>query len=439
MHGKAPFSNSLFCTSSRAATLALTIAVVFAMMIALTQPAPAQNFKVIYNFTGGLDGANPWAGLTMDRAGNFYGTTISGAAGWGTVFKLHPAGSGVLLSTLHTFQGGKDGAVPFARPIIGPDGALYGTTAYGGGTDCSGNFPGCGTVFNLKPQPTVCAYVLCPWRETVLYRFQGNEYSDGWAPYSEVSFDSEGNLYGTTSLGGNNNCGPQDGCGLVYKLAPSNGGWTENLLYAFHNGNDGAMPRSGVVLDKAGNLYGTAGGFASWGAVYELTPSGSGWLENTVYYFQYGTNGASPVGGLIFDASGNLYGTTNSGGELQGGTVFELTPSNGNWAITLLYEFTGLRDRPCEPQGSLMMDAKGNLYGTTMMCGDYFFGSVFKLTPGSGGWTYTNLYSFTGGSDGGYPMGNVVIDANGNLYGTASAGGSRCGNGTCGVIWEITP
>jgi len=178
---KQQFSNSLFRTTSRAVTIVLTVAIGFALTIALTQPTQAQTYKVIYNFTGGLDGAGPFAGLTMDQAGNFYGTTLfGGATGNGTVFRLSRSGSGWFVIPLYSFQGGTDGAYPYSRVVFGPDGSLYGTTL-GGGYYC-GNCAngGCGIVFNLKPPATVPPAALSPWKETVLYRFSGG--SDGGAP-----------------------------------------------------------------------------------------------------------------------------------------------------------------------------------------------------------------------------------------------------------------
>jgi uncharacterized repeat protein (TIGR03803 family) len=263
----------------------------------------------------------------------------------------------------------------------------------------------------------------------VLYSFTGG--ADGGYPgYGDVVFDQAGNLYGTTSLGGVN------GFGTVFKLTPSGGGWTESVLYSFAGGNDGAFPYSGVTFDKVGNLYGTttSGGANGGGTVYQLTPSEIGWTETVLWNFQAASDGSYPVGGVIFDQAGNLYGTTANGGPSSGGTVYELTPSGGNWVFTLLYSFSGYAG----PFGGLAMDAAGSLYGTTYQDGTYHLGSAFKLTLSGGSWIYTDLHDFdTGGI---YPIGSVVLDAGGNLYGTASAGGSQgCGGNGCGVVWEITP
>jgi len=447
MQGKRQFCNSLTRTISRAATAALAIATVFALTVVLTQSAQAQTLKVLHNFTGGGDGFYPWAGLTMDQAGNFYGTTSAGGRGDGVVFRLSQRGSGWVFNPLYTFAGGNDGANPFARVVFGPDGSLYGTTSYGGGDGCGGS--GCGTVFQLKPYPTACKTALYGWQETVLYRFTGG--SDGSTPeLGDLIFDQAGNIYGTTALGGyqGGSCSNYGGCGVVFELTPSNGGWTEKVLYSFTGGSDGAIPLAGLIFDNVGNLYGTTiyGGnldcFAPYGCgtVFQLTPSGSGWTANVLYTFQGGNDGQSPYAGLVFNQAGDLYGTTVTGGQGGGGTAFELTSSKGMglWTFTLIYGLSaGDGDGPV---GTLVVDAPGNLYGTTAADGLFQWGSVFKLAPSNGGWTYTSLHDFTGGSDGGGPFGNVTFDANGNLYGTAENGGSsqNCSGG-CGVVWEITP
>jgi uncharacterized repeat protein (TIGR03803 family) len=266
----------------------------------------------------------------------------------------------------------------------------------------------------------------------VLHRFTGG--SDGAYPFSgDLVFDKAGNLYGTASAGG---LGCQYACGTVFELSPSMGSWTETTIYSFTGGNDGEYPAGGVIFDKAGNLYGTTqeGGSTGGGTVFELTPSGSGWTETTLSTF--GSDGYHPQGGLIFDSSGNLYGTTVFGGPGGGGVVYELTPSNGSWVATVLYGLTGYEG----PMDSLAMDAGGNLYGTSSLTGFYGKGQVFKLAPSNGGWVFSDLHSFTGGGDGEFPIGNVVLDAGGNIYGTTFLGGleSDC-TGGCGVVFKITP
>lgn len=329
------------------------------------------------------------------------------------------------MSPLYNFSGQTDGGAPIAGVVFGPNGTLYGTTEFAG-HNCG---EGCGVVFNLRPPASICRSIICPWTETVIYGFRGG--ADGANPgFGDLTFDHAGNIYGTTYFGGNN------ANGVVYELTPSNGSWTESAIHTFSGTSDGENPYSSVIFDVAGNLYGTtfAGGTHGYGTVFQLTPSGSGWTENTLYAFQSATDGGKPFGGVVFDAAGNLYGATSSGGANSGGTAYELLPSNGGWSFDLLYSFTGIAYLPGS-FGSLTKDAAGNFYGTTVKDGANGVGSVFKLTPSNGGWTETDLYDFAGGTGGEIPYGSVLIDASGNLYGTASAGGA---NGY-GVIWEITP
>ena len=414
------------------------VAAAILLMVTASQRAEAQTFTTLHSFSG-LDGGMPTAGLTMDGAGNLYGTTqYGGTADYGSVFKLVHTGGSWILHPLYSFPndgGGNDGAEPYAGVTIGPDGNLYGTTTRGGG---SAQF---GTVFKLSPPASVCRSTLCPWTETVLYRFSGG--SDGRVPYGRVVFDRAGNLYGTTNLGGVGICREGVGCGVVFKLTRSGSGWVETVLYSFRNLPDGAYPVSGLVFDQAGSLYGTTSGggmrcsLGSCGTVFQLAPSGSGWTETVLYSFTFGDDGAYPSGGLIFDNSGNLYGTTEVGIS-NDGTVFELTPSGGQWTYTLLYSLMSEHGGVGGPLGTLAMDATGNLYGAANE-GDGSCapgcGTVFKLTPSAGGWGYSLIHEFMGGSDGGMPYDGLILDRNGNLYGTDSTAGAGGG----GVVFEITP
>jgi uncharacterized repeat protein (TIGR03803 family) len=436
-----------------AAPSALAMVIVFVLPVLLTPSAQAQTYRVIHNFTGGnggRDGAIPENGLTRDNAGNLYGTTLHGGngpctgddglSGCGTVFQLKHVGSGWIFNPIYDFVGGSDGAGPWGRVIFGPDGSLYGTTTAGGEGDCQAyGYSGCGTVYRLSPPAHMCAAFSCPWTETTLYRFSGS--LTGVLPNDTVVFDQSGSLYGTTYYGGL-------GRGVVYKLTPSGGGWTESVIYNFGSGGDAGGPLTGLTIDHAGNLYGTTngGGSYGYGTVYGLTPSGSGWVETVLYSFQNGSDGGGSAAGLILDHSGNLYSATALGGAGGGGVVFELTPSDGGWVFNLLYALSGSGSGPYEsgPSDILAMDAAGNLYGATQgdpSMGNY--GAVFKLTPSGGGWTYTALHVFAGGSDGSRPRSNVVFDANGNLYGTTSFGGTgSCTGGLspgCGVVFQITP
>jgi uncharacterized repeat protein (TIGR03803 family) len=407
---------------------------IVAATIVFTQSAQAQMFTVLHNFTGGQDGANPIAGLTMDRAGNFYGTTTYGGnSGYGTVYKLIRKGSAWTFNPLYSFTGGADGRFPSGRVTIGSDGSLYGLTERGGENGCV-QAGGCGVVFNLRPPARACKTTLCPWMETVLYRFSGN--SDGWSPLGDLIFDETGNLYGIASAGGyyGGACSSA-GYGVVFELIPSHGNWTQSVLYTFTDGNDGADPEAGLMFDKAGNLYSTTnqGGVYGFGTVFQLMLSGSVWTENTLHSFQRELDGFQPkYSGVISDQFGNLYGTTDDGGLGGGGTVYELTPQGGGWTFNVLYSFSGNGG----PVATLAMDAAGNLYDTTLLYGAYGYGSVFKLAPQPGGsWTLSSLYDFTGGNDGSMPLSSVALDANGSLYGTAYGGGAY----GYGVVWEITP
>ena len=219
-------------------------------------------------------------------------------------------------------------------------------------------------------------------------------------------------------------------------MTHSQGGWTEATLYSFNGaGSSGwGYPETGPLLDRSGNIYGTT--TLQSGAVYELSPSGSSWTANVLHPFQCsGAEGCNP-GGLVQDASGNLYVGTQSGGTDGGGTGDELLASQG-WSLNTLFSFNG--GGGSGPQGTLAMDAAGNLYGATDAQGTHGVGTVFKLTHSADGWSMTVLYNFTGGSDGGYPVSGVVIDSNGNIFGTTNAGGSGICQRGCGVVWEITP
>ena len=420
----------IFQTSLRAAAAGLALAIMFLLTVGATEAVQAQTYQVIHNFTGGVDGQEPNFGLTIDAAGNLYGTTFEGDTGTGTAYKLVHRSTGWALTPLYVFTIASKGVIPYSTLVIGRDGKLYGTTAFGGIGPCLAyGHTGCGTVFTLQNPVTFCHTSYCPWIETPLYKFSGG--ADGSNPYGgALVFDQAGNIYGTTYGGGT-------GSGVVYKLTPAGSGWTESVLYTFAGGSDGASPWAGVTLDQAGNLYGTtaAGGAFGGGTVYELSPSGSGWTKRTLHSFQQQQDGGNPYAGVILDPAGNLYGATQYGGSGGGGTVFEMSPSGDSWIFTTLYSFIGSGGGHAKgPVADLVMDAGGNLYGTTGGDGTYRFGSVFKLTPEGGGWTYTSLHDFTGGSDGNLPRSNLVFDGSGNLYSTAYGGVD--GNG---VVFQITP
>ena len=390
----------------------------------LANLAQAQTFTTLHTFTGN-DGKFPRAHLTLDRAGNLYGTASEGGfTDGGTAFKLTRRNGNFTFSLLYNFyENPNDAAVPNAV-VLAPDGTLYGSSLGGANQD--------GAVFRLRPPASICASISCPWTENIIYSFTGG--SDGCGP-EDIVFDASGDIVGATN---DLDC---NHAGTVYELTPSGSGWTYNLLYTFVR-NDSYDPSSALVIDNTGNLYGTTlyseGGS---GTVYQLTNSGSGWVHNTLYGFNQ-TTGAYPFG-VILDNAGDLFGATAGGGSNNRGAVYELTAGSGGWTFNSLFNFTGLNSNS-GPQAPLTMDSQGNLYGVTSGEGAYAYGNVFKLTPSANGWVYTDLHDFTNYGDGSAPTGQIVVDANGNLYGTCSAGGDLNGSqceqsGGCGTVWEITP
>lgn len=426
MRGQGLSQELLFTRSTKTnlSVVALSLALIF-----VTQAAYPQSFQVIHNFQGESDGANPWAGVTLDGQDNLYGTTSAGGSadcdsygliGCGTVFKLSRHAGGWILATLHLFTNDPDGANPTARVVFGPGNVLFGTTSEGGQS-------GYGTAFQLQPPPTTCPTTSCPWLETQLYSFT-NTYSAANPGPGDVIFDSQGNLYGTSG-GGGYLC--DDGiCGTVYKLEPHEPQWFLDV-WAF-SGGVSCQPLGELLAAGEGLYYGTTSGFP--GGIFDF----NGRYLDSFYVF----NGeSSALGGLISDSSGNLYGTTSQGGTGGGGIVFEYVP--GSSSITTLYNFTGPNQYGAGPTATLLMDAAGNLYGTTQTDGANQQGSVFKLSQSNGMWTMTDLHDFTGGADGGMPYGQLTMDANGNIYGTTKSGGNSVGNCYqglgCGVVFEITP
>jgi uncharacterized repeat protein (TIGR03803 family) len=406
--------------------------IVFALTVVLMQSAQAQTYTVLHSLTGGQDGLGPLAGVTMDGRGNLYGTTYYGGNPLdglnGVAFQLTPRGAGYSLNVLHSFGADPDGANLVSKIIIGPDGSLYGATNVGALTSPNN----AGIVFKLNLPPTVCKSAICNWSESVAYQIPGLQ--QGGYPDSAPIFDPNGNMFGAL---------PGDiCCGVVYQLTRSGSAWAESLLYSFTGGSDGNTPSGGVIRDQAGNLYGvtSGGGSQNGGVVYQLTPSGSGWTEQVLHNFVEATDGINPEGGLVFDQAGNLYGTTTLGGAHGGGTVFKLSHAGGTWTSTVIYSFADSKNGPPRPGANLSFDAVGNLYGTTTWGGSSGQGTIFKLTPTGGSWTYKSLKDFNAScSDGCQPVSDVIFDASGNLYGTASAGGSGACRIGCGVVWKIKP
>jgi uncharacterized repeat protein (TIGR03803 family) len=346
--------------------------------------------KVLHIFGEGEDGQRPFSNLIFDAAGNLYGTTSYGGSGecrdsngkgCGVVFELSPEGDeNWTEKILYSFQG-NDGSHPYSGVIFDAVGNLYGTTSTGGGDGQGCHFTGdagCGTVFKLSPQTSGV------WTETVLHTFNPNNGNDGSTPEAALIFDRFGNLYGTTSSGGIASC--TFGCGTVFKLSPRAGGvWKETILHRFgQNAGDGAGPYGNLILDKEGkHLYGTTpdGGANNLGTVFELMPTtGEGWAEKVLYSFGP-TDGSYPFAGVIFDAAGNLFGTTVQGpGASTSGAVFELSPTATGWTETVLHRF-GQGTDGAQPYAGLVLDGSGSLLGTTIIGGVDNLGTVFKLTP----------------------------------------------------------
>jgi uncharacterized repeat protein (TIGR03803 family) len=412
---------------------------VFAVALSLAATSAAQTQSILHSFMDAADGAVPASGLTSDAAGNLYGTAQYSSSGQGVVFKLSPTANGIWRETvLHTFSGTPDGSNPYGGVAMDASGNLYGTTPYGGSSNC-------GVVYKLTPRP------IAPWREAVIHSFRCDP--DGANPITSLVLDASGNIYGTTTYGGNTTTGS----GTAFELSPSSsGGYTETLLHTFRGGHDGALPFAGLTLDSAGNLYGTtvAGGSSACsggcGVVFELSKSSGVWTFATIHQFRYG-DGWAPEALLTIDSAGNLYGTTEVGGPINNGgngngVVFEVSPNGaGGWTEKTIYAFTGGADGSAS-RSPVIFDSAGNLYGANSGV-PVNFGTIFELTPdGSGGWIESNLYDWSSSTyyQGTTPIGPIVRDAAGNIYGTNEFGGATAyeyciqGDG-CGTVFEVTP
>jgi uncharacterized repeat protein (TIGR03803 family) len=408
----------------------LLLPVAILLLVTTGQIVLAQTEIVLYtlcSLPSCTDGALPNSALILDSQGVLYDTTLyGGARDSGTAFKLTPSGNETVIRSFA--PGVADGP---AGLISDAKGNLYGEAC------CTQNHI-VGSVFKLKKFPSKYGF-------RYLHRFSSKDQADGIGPSGGLVMDARGNLYGTTAWGGAYPC-ESPGCGIVFKVAPDG---TETVLYNFAGEADGNWPAAGVILDEQGTLYGTTayGGGSECGTgcgiVFTLTPGG---VETILHTFNGGTDGQYPIAGLVRDTEGNLYGTTYFGGSgtscfrgLGCGTVFKITPS---WTETVLHTFAGGADASF-PAGGLVLDSKGNLYGTTTSggnsgCSGSGCGTVFKLTPSG---EETILYRFTGGTDGASPGNNLILDGQGNLYGTAQGGHSQyCGynGGACGVVFKIT-
>jgi len=389
---------------------AVTLAVLATLLMAARPAQAAAKETIIYSFNCPSDGCNS-SGVVVDAEGNMYGTAAQGGANdSGTVFKITPSGT---FSTLYNFcseSGCADGQDPYGGVILDSEGNLYGTTVYGGASADDG------TVFKVTPSG----------KETVLHEFAG---SDGAFAFGGLVFDSEGNLYGTTSEGGTNNGG------TVFKITSSG---TFSTLYNFcseTNCTDGEYPNSGLAVDSAGNVYGTTynGGANTLGVVFKVSSSGK---ETVLHSFvANGEDGMYPEAGVVLNGT-ELHGTTSLGGKDGVGTVFAVTTSGTE---SILYSFAaGVHG--VFPYAGLVLDKKGNLYGTTEYGGSSDEGMAFKVTPKG---AETVLHSFAhNGTDGYFPsFSSLAINKSGDLYGTTSEGGdgTGCGLYGCGEVFRIVP
>ena len=412
--------NAPLLPAPRIFTLLLSLFTALALVVISAQPAIAQTETILYSFCrpGCADGAGPDAGLLMDSAGNLYGTTYDGGLSpnyQGVVYKLTPRGAE---TALHSFGAvANDGNHPSGQLIMDTLGNLYGTTRMGGSNNTSGG--GDGTVFKLSPDGT----------ETILYNF-GASSTDGIEPTAGVIADAEGNLYGTTFEGG------AYGEGTVFRLTPEG---VETILHSFAGGStDGAGPWTGLTMDSNGNLYGTTqyGGTGDrppgyGGTVFEISANGDYSILHN--FAGPATDGSYVNASLTLDSRGNLYGTTYNGGAdaYDAGTVFKLTPgSNGSWEETILYNFTNLTAACRNPYSAVVFDSAGTLYGTTAYGGTHGFGCLYSLTPAG---KLSTVHAFSGSPDGSVPVGNLLM-SEGYLYGVAEASGNKNGGG---IVFKI--
>ena len=381
-----------------------------------------QTESILYTFTGGSDGSGPTGSLIFDAAENLYGTTDAGGVndgngGKGVVFELTPAaGGGWTETALYAFQGGtSDGEVPFNGVVFDSAGDLYGATNYGGAHSL-------GTIYELSPAGTG------GWTEKVIYSFAGG--ADGSYPNGPLTFDTAGNLYGTTVLGGAHNQG------TIFELSPiGGGGWTESVILACSLAS-GERPTGGVVFDSAGNLYTTAstGGSSDAGTVLRLKLVSGVWHAGVIHTFLGSADGSEPLSGLTFQYP-RLYGTTQTGGSIGNGTAFVLVPrSGGAWTKHVLHNFGAFADG-LYPSNPVTLNAAGDVFGVTGSGGTLGNGMAFELAVSGESLTEINLHNFGTGTDSGGPAGGVVLDGAGNLYGTGHNGGSF----GAGAVYEIVP
>ena len=394
------------------------IAVALAVFFAVFATTRSNAQEIILHSFSGNDGWNPSSSVIFDSAGNLYGaTSVGGVNGAGTIYKLTPGSSGWSASVLYTFNG-VGGDLPSGSLSLDAQGNLYGTTSQGGAASV-------GTAFQLSPSSG------SEWTFTGMHDFS-NHGGDGTYPHSGLVFDAIGNAYGTTLGGGASKQG------IIFKLSPaSGGGWNETLIHSF-DGTDGSQPDAGVVMDKAGNLYGSTqfGGtssncFTGCGVVFELSPAAGGtWTYKVLLDFN-SNNGAAGSGQLTIDPNGNLYGFTSAGGLYNWGIVYKLTHTTSGWKESILHNFNSNGVDGNNPVGALLIDKAGNLYGVTSNGGKYNGGTVYELSPGANGhYRETIVHNFNSNTtDGWDPNAGLTVDGAGNFYGTTMSGGAN-GDGT---------
>jgi len=404
---------------------AITTLAIFIVVALLSLSAMAANTeRVLYPFAGDNDGEYADTELVRDSAGNLYGTTVQGGQyGAGTVFQVTPSGTHTVL---YSFTGGTDGGEPYKGVTLDAQGNLYGTTVVGGLYSGACSDTSCGVIYKLSHSGG-------SWTQSVIYSFTGE--NDGFGPGSPVVFDKNGNLYGTTPTGGAN------GFGTIFQLTSDAGGmWTFHLLHTFTSGNDGASGSAGrLLIDSGGNIFGvaTTGGKYGNGTAFEISPQSSGgWKFSVLYAFKGQPDAGFPYSGLLADNQGNLYGTTYYSGENGLGSVYKLSYRDGRWHETVLYSFQSGIDGN-SPIGTLVLGGAA-LYGTTTAGGaaSCACGTIFKLTRANGSWIESVVYSFANAPDGATPYSGLVSDHAGNFYGTTAAGGDSDGDG---AIYEFTP
>lgn len=406
------------------------VAVVFILLLGTLTLAHAQTYTVLYSFPSkSTDGMLPWAPLTLDAEGNLYGTTrwsLDGSGG--IIFKIDSSAGE---HTLYHFPGPKN-TEPLG-PLVRVGGTLYGTTDGGQVKTCT-THGGCGAIYSLaRGQLTV----LHDFTALEAHRPQG------------LTRDSLGNLYGATTYSGSFSsfaCDGPQGCGSIFEYSQGQ----ESLVYNFVGQPDGQLPNGELLVDRAGNIYGTTqrGGAHNHGMVFELSPNGDGsWTEAILYNFREAGDGAQPSSGVVMDAKGNLYGVTTNGGlpitcpydtKLGCGVVYKLVRNtDGSWTERTLHRFGGTSTDGFFPVGNLVHDKQGNLYGVTKSGGEGGAGTVFKLQPDG---TETILKAFSGtNADGGYPEAGLIMDALGNLYGTTTYVRTESGQDGYGTVFKITP